>query len=142
MSGWPTNCSFDRVGVSGTPGVRAPALPNPALIGNAGSFFKNPIVPRAQAEALLARFPALPVFRIADDGLRKLSAAWLIDQCGWKGHREGDAGIAASHALVLVNHGQANGAQLLALARRVAASVAERFGVALEPEPRIIGADW
>ena len=93
------------------------------------------------ADALAALHPRLPVFA-AGDGLRKLSAAWLIDQCGWKGHREGDAGIAASHALVLVNHGGATGAQLLELARRVAASVHERFGVALEPEPRIIGAAW
>ena len=76
------------------------------------------------------------------DGTRKLSAAWLIDQCGWKGHRDGDAGVAATHALVLVNHGQATGQQLLDLARRIAASVHERFGVALEPEPRVIGATW
>jgi UDP-N-acetylmuramate dehydrogenase len=77
-----------------------------------------------------------------DDGTRKLSAAWLIDSCGWKGHRDGDAGVAASHALVLVNHGNATGAQLLDLARRIADSVRERFGVALEPEPRIVGAAW
>jgi UDP-N-acetylmuramate dehydrogenase len=82
------------------------------------------------------------MFRGNDDATRKLSAAWMIDACGWKGHRDGDAGVAASHALVLVNHGQASGAQLLALARRIAASVHERFGVALEPEPRIVGAQW
>ena len=86
--------------------------------------------------------PSLPVFPVADAGARKLSAAWLIDQCGWKGHRDGDAGVAASHALVLVNHGAATGAQLLDLARRIAGSVADRFGVALEPEPRIVGAHW
>ncbi len=122
--------------------IRRRKLPDPAVIGNAGSFFKNPIVARAEAEALLAEHPSLPVFRTGDEATRKLSAAWLIDQCGWKGHREGDAGIAASHALVLVNHGQASGAELLALARKVAGSVRERFGVALEPEPRIIGAVW
>ena len=66
----------------------------------------------------------------------------MIEQAGWKGFREGDAGVAAQHALVLVNHGHASGAQLLDLARRIAASVQERFGVALEPEPRIIGAQW
>jgi UDP-N-acetylmuramate dehydrogenase len=66
----------------------------------------------------------------------------LIDQCGWKGFREGDAGVAPSHALVLVNHGRATGGELLALARRIAASVEERFSVAIEPEPRIIGARW
>ena len=122
--------------------IRRRKLPDPAVIGNAGSFFKNPIVPAAQADALTAGHPALPVFRGGDDGSRKLSAAWLIDQCGWKGRRDGDAGVAESHALVLVNHGRATGAQLLDLARRVAASVRERFGVALEPEPRIIGARW
>src|SRR5690606_11893705 len=122
--------------------IRRRKLPDPALTGNAGSFFKNPIVPVARAEALRREHPALPVFAVADDALRKLSAAWLIDACGWKGHREGDAGVAASHALVLVNHGAASGAQLLALARKIAASVHERFGVAIEPEPRIVGATW
>jgi UDP-N-acetylmuramate dehydrogenase len=122
--------------------IRRRKLPDPAVIGNAGSFFKNPILPAAQAEALHAANPALPMFRGSDEATRKLSAAWLIDACGWKGHREGDAGVASSHALVLVNHGHASGAQLLDLARRIAASVRERFGVALEPEPRIIGAQW
>ena len=122
--------------------IRRRKLPDPAVIGNAGSFFKNPIVPVAQAEVLKADHPALPVFPTDDEALRKLSAAWLIDACGWKGHRDGDAGVAASHALVLVNHGGASGAQLLSLARRIAASVHERFGVSLEPEPRIVGATW
>lgn len=122
--------------------IRRRKLPDPAVIGNAGSFFKNPIVPFAQAEALVDAHPHAPVFRGADENSRKLSAAWLIDQCGWKGFREGDAGVAPSHALVLVNHGRATGGELLALARRIAASVEERFGVAIEPEPRIIGARW
>jgi UDP-N-acetylmuramate dehydrogenase len=122
--------------------IRRRKLPDPAVIGNAGSFFKNPVVAATVAEALAATHPSLPVFRTGDDATRKLSAAWLIDACGWKGHRDGDAGVAASHALVLVNHGHATGAQLLALARRIAASVADRFGVALEPEPRIVGAVW
>ena len=122
--------------------IRQRKLPDPAVVGNAGSFFKNPIVPAAQADALKREHSALPVFATGDEGLRKLSAAWLIDACGWKGHRDGDAGVAASHALVLVNHGHATGAQLLDLARRIAASVHERFGVMLEPEPRIVGAQW
>ena len=122
--------------------IRRRKLPDPALLGNAGSFFKNPIVPVAQADALLARHASMPVFRGAGDDSRKLSAAWLIDQCGWKGHRDGDAGVAPSHALVLVNHGSATGTQLLDLARRIAASVRERFGVSIEPEPRIVGARW
>ena len=122
--------------------IRTRKLPNPALLGNAGSFFKNPILPLAQAGALAAAHAGVPLFPAGDPSLRKASAAWLIEQAGWKGFREGDAGVAAQHALVLVNHGHATGAQLLDLARRIAASVQERFGVALEPEPRIIGAQW
>ena len=122
--------------------IRRRKLPDPAVLGNAGSFFKNPIVPVAQAETLQAEHPSLPLFRGGSDDTRKLSAAWLIDQCGWKGHREGDAGVAPSHALVLVNHGNASGMQLLDLARRIAGSVRERFDVAIEPEPRIVGARW
>lgn len=121
--------------------IRTNKLPNPALLGNAGSFFKNPVVAPAHAAALGAEFAGLPRFA-ADQGLSKLSAAWLIEHCGWKGHREGDAGVSAQHALVLVNYGKASGVQILDLARRIAASVQSRFGVRLEPEPRIIGASW
>lgn len=122
--------------------IRRRKLPDPAVVGNAGSFFKNPIVPAPLAQALQAAHPRLPVFPGDGDGTRKLSAAWLIDACGWKGAREGDAGVSPAHALVLVNHGAATGLQLLDLARRIAASVQDRFGVALEPEPRIVGARW
>ena len=122
--------------------LRRRKLPDPAVIGNAGSFFKNPLVDAATADALKSSNPALPVFPGGDATQRKLSAAWMIEASGWKGHRDGDAGVSAQHALVLVNHGHATGAQLLDLARRVAASVHERFGVQLEPEPRIIGATW
>ncbi|NZA24823.1 UDP-N-acetylmuramate dehydrogenase [Luteimonas sp. SJ-92] len=122
--------------------LRRRKLPDPALTGNAGSFFKNPVVSEAAARELKLAHPGLPVFPAASEDERKLSAAWLIDACGWKGRREGDAGISERHALVLVNHGAASGAQLLTLARNVAASVRERFGVALEPEPRIVGAAW
>jgi len=121
--------------------LRRRKLPDPASIGNAGSFFKNPVVDDALAGGLLAEHPGLPAHRTPEGG-HKLSAAWLIERCGWRGHREGDAGISAQHALVLVNHGRASGEQLLALARRVAASVEQRYGVRLEPEPRIVGARW
>jgi UDP-N-acetylmuramate dehydrogenase len=121
--------------------LRRRKLPDPAVIGNAGSFFKNPLVPAEVAGRLRDEHGDLPVYP-AGPGLGKLSAAWLIERCGWRGVREGDAGIAAQHALVLVNHGHASGAELLALARRVAGSVEARFGVRLEPEPRIVGADW
>ena len=120
--------------------LRTRKLPNPAILGNAGSFFKNPIVDAAAADALKTVHAALPVYATGDDSQRKLSAAWMIETAGWKGFREGDAGISAQHALVLVNHGNASGEQLLSLARRVAKSVMEKFGVQLEPEPRIIGA--
>ncbi|WP_305803991.1 UDP-N-acetylmuramate dehydrogenase [Stenotrophomonas sp. YIM B06876] len=122
--------------------IRRRKLPDPDVLGNAGSFFKNPILPGEQVEVLRRHFPQLPVFPAGDDSLRKVSAAWMIESCGWKGHREGDAGVAPSHALVLVNHGNATGAELLALARKVSASVREKFGVAIEPEPRLIGAQW
>lgn len=121
--------------------IRRRKLPDPAVIGNAGSFFKNPVVPIMLAESLAAQHPSLPVFR-AGDHSRKLSAAWLIDDCHWKGVCVGDAGVSAAHALVLVNHGQASGQQLLDLARRIADSVRERHGVVLEPEPRLVGATW
>jgi len=120
--------------------IRRRKLPDPAVTGNAGSFFKNPVVRREVAGELQVRFAGLPVFPAVSEDYRKLSAAWLIEQAGWRGYRDGDAGISAQHALVLVNLGHATGAQLLALARRVMTSVQERFGVALEPEPRIVGA--
>lgn len=121
--------------------IRQRKLPDPRLIGNAGSFFKNPVVDVEQADALTREHPALPTFD-AGAGRRKLSAAWLIDSLGFKGVREGDAGVAPSHALVLVNHGHATGRQLLQLAERIARSVHSRYGVGLEPEPRLIGATW
>ena len=121
--------------------LRRRKLPDPAVIGNAGSFFKNPVVEAALAARIRGEHPQAPVYP-AGEGCSKLSAAWLIESCGWRGHRDGDAGISAQHALVLVNHGTASGAQLLALARRVAESVEQRFGMRLEPEPRIVGARW
>lgn len=117
--------------------LRTRKLPNPALIGNAGSFFKNPLVDAATAEALSMDNPNLTVWD-APDGRKKLSAAWLIDACGLKGSREGDAGVSEQHALVLVNHGNASGAQIWSLAQRVIESVQRRFGVRLEPEPIVI----
>ena len=122
--------------------IRRRKLPDPAVAGNAGSFFKNPVVTRAVAVELQSRFEGVPVFPTSTDAERKLSAAWLIEQAGWRGFRDDDAAVSAQHALVLVNLGRATGPQLLALARRVAASVQAKFGVALEPEPRIVGATF
>lgn len=117
--------------------LRTRKLPDPAQIGNAGSFFKNPVLDAAQAATLMAAFPAVPHWP-QDDGRSKISAAWLIEQAGCKGLRTGDAGISDRHALVLVNHGAASGAQLWALAQEVQARVQQRFGVMLEPEPRVL----
>lgn len=122
--------------------IRSRKLPDPTVIGNAGSFFKNPMVDAAQAGQLASRNLGLPVFGTEGDATRKLSAAWLIEACGWKGRREGDAGVSEQHALVLVNHGRASGAQIFELAQRIAQDVFTRFGVALEPEPLIVGARW
>jgi len=118
--------------------IRRRKLPDPAALGNAGSFFKNPIVSRDDAEPLRVAYPKAPVYPVPNASHVKLSAAWLIESAGWKGFRDGDAGVSAQHALVLVNHGNATGPQLLALARRIQQSVHDRFGIALEPEPVIV----
>jgi len=117
--------------------LRTRKLPDPAVIGNAGSFFKNPIVGAALGEALKREHAEL-VSWPGSDGRWKLSAAWLIEAAGFKGSREGDAGISNRHALVLVNHGQASGAELWALAQRVISGVEAKFGVRLEPEPVVV----
>lgn len=117
--------------------LRLRKLPDPARIGNAGSFFKNPVLPAREAEALVRSHPGLPAYP-GGDGKTKLSAAWLIEACGLKGAREGDAGVSEQHALVLVNHGKASGAQIWALAQRVRGAVTSRFGVTLEPEPIVL----
>ena len=122
--------------------IRRRKLPDPEVLGNAGSFFKNPVLPLEQVDVVLQHFPDLPVYPADQDSRRKLSAAWMIEACGWKGHRDGDAGVSTQHALVLVNYGTASGEQLLALARQISASVLEKFGVPIEPEPRLIGAQW
>lgn len=117
--------------------LRRRKLPDPAQIGNAGSFFKNPVVDRALADALRMRHPEMPLHPLAH-GRAKLSAAWLIERCGLKGYREGEAGFSDRHALVLVNYGRATGAELLAVVRHVQAVVEERFGLILQPEPRVL----
>ncbi len=117
--------------------IRMRKLPNPALIGNAGSFFKNPLVDPETLGRLLAAHPALPHWPVGA-GQAKLSAAWLIEACGLKGLRAGDAGISPLHALVLVNFGNATGAQIGTLAEQVRETVRAQFEVEIEAEPRII----
>lgn len=116
--------------------VRRRKLPDPAVIGNAGSFFKNPVVDRLTYHRLHDEHPEMPSYP-QPDGTIKLPAAWLIDRCGWKGHRDGDAGVHAHQALVLVNHGSATGAQILELATRIADDVQATYGVTLEREVNV-----
>jgi len=114
--------------------VRQRKLPDPATLGNAGSFFKNPLVDAAALEALLAAHPAMPYYP-QQDGTFKLAAGWLIEQCGWKGRRLGPAGCYERQALVLVNHGGACGADIRRLAEAIQRDVRQRFHVLLQPEP-------
>lgn len=124
--------------VAAVSAVRREKLPDPAQLGNAGSFFKNPVVSAEQAQALLANHPRLPHFPLAD-GRVKLAAGWLIDQCGLKGLRDGHVGIHERQALVLVHYGGGSAEELLALAQRVVDEVQSRFSVTLEREPRLMG---
>ncbi|HEK1686311.1 TPA: UDP-N-acetylmuramate dehydrogenase [Pseudomonas putida] len=116
--------------------IRREKLPDPAELGNAGSFFKNPVVSVQLAEGIRARYPSLVAYP-QSEGQVKLAAGWLIEQAGWKGYREGDAGVHRLQSLVLVNYGQASGAQLHALAQRIQVDILERFGVELEMEPNL-----
>jgi UDP-N-acetylmuramate dehydrogenase len=117
--------------------IRRRKLPDPAQIGNAGSFFKNPVVPRAVRNALLERHSSLVSYDIGG-GRCKLAAGWLIEACGLKGAVRGRAAVYDRQALVLVNRGGARGAEILALANEVKQRVADTFGVTLEPEPLIV----
>lgn len=115
--------------------IRTSKLPDPARIGNAGSFFKNPEIDAEKYQLLKKEFPGLVAYPVA--GGYKLAAGWMIEQCGWKGRRQGDAGVHDRQALVLVNYGQATGADIYRLSEEIAASVLDRFGVALEREVNI-----
>jgi UDP-N-acetylmuramate dehydrogenase len=117
--------------------VRSAKLPDPAVIGNVGSFFKNPVVSSGEAARLKTMYETLPVYPQAQ-GTAKLAAAWLIDQCGFKGALRGGVGVHDKQALVLVNRGGATGAGVVVLADEIRAAVHKRFGVALEPEPQIL----
>ncbi len=118
--------------------IRRSKLPDPKIEPNAGSFFKNPLVPAKAGSALRKRFPLLPTFP-QSDGSVKLSAAWMIEHCGWKGLRRDDLGVHKHHALVLVNYGNSSGKQLLALAEEIALSIYSKFAVHLEIEPAVYG---
>ena len=116
--------------------IRRSKLPDPGEIGNAGSFFWNPIVPAEELARLQKVYPDIIAYPYQNQ--YKLAAAWLIDKAGWKGYREGDVGVHKDHALVLVNYGAASGAELFNLSERIQRSVTEKFGIELQPEVRII----
>jgi UDP-N-acetylmuramate dehydrogenase len=117
--------------------IRRSKLPDPATIGNAGSFFKNPVVSAEQCRDIIGRDPEIVHYPLPD-GSVKLAAGWLIDACGWKGKSVGRAAVYEKQALVLVNRGGASGAEVVTLARAIQESVYGRFGIRLEPEPVIL----
>ncbi len=118
--------------------IRQSKLPDPAQLGNAGSFFKNPEIGQAQYDALKAEFPTLPGYPGTSPGHLKVAAGWLIEQCGWRGKRVGNTGAHKDQALVLVNYGGATGAEIWALAQAIQASVQAKFGIALQPEVNLV----
>ena len=117
--------------------IRRSKLPDTAVLGNAGSFFKNPVVEAPVAERLLAEYPDMPHYA-APEGRIKLAAGWLIDRAGMKGYREGSVGVHERQALVLVNHGGATGGEVIAFARTVQAKVREKFGIEIDTEVNIL----
>ena len=117
--------------------IRTHKLPDPLVIGNAGSFFKNPSIDSDHYNRLREQFPGIVAYKLPDANY-KLAAGWLIEQCGWKGYRKGDAGVHAQQALVLVNYGQATGAEMLELASAIQYSVKAKFGIDLEMEVNMI----
>ncbi|HEY1090497.1 MAG TPA: UDP-N-acetylmuramate dehydrogenase, partial [Burkholderiaceae bacterium] len=117
--------------------IRNAKLPDPKVIGNAGSFFKNPVVSAEQCRDIIGRDPEI-VHYLMPDGSVKLAAGWLIDACGWKGKSVGGAAVYERQALVLVNRGEARGAEVVTLARAIQESVYGRFGIRLEPEPILL----
>jgi len=136
-----------RMGIAGNPGIadvrraviaiRQSKLPDPEITGNAGSFFKNPVIPGPKFEEVRAGNPEVP-FYLTDSGSAKIPAAWLIDRCGWKGKAHGNAAVHDRQPLVLVNRGGAGGKEILELAEMVRASVMERFGIGLEMEVNVV----
>ncbi len=117
--------------------IRKSKLPDPAQIGNAGSFFKNPIVENSLSEQILQDYPQAPVYPVSETH-SKIAAGWLIEQCGWKGKRSGNCGVHEKQALVLVNYGGASGQEIFELSEKIISSVSEKFNIQLEREVNVI----
>ena len=117
--------------------IRRTKLPDPAKLGNAGSFFKNPVLNENSLRNLKTEYPDIASFS-SDSGQIKISAGWLIEKCGWKGKRVGDVGTSPNHALVICNYGNATGAEILEFAMRIKEEVANKFGIKLEEEVNIL----
>lgn len=118
--------------------IRTSKLPNPALIGNAGSFFKNPVISEEQGRALQQAFPNIPLYPAPQEHCVKVAAGWLIEQAGWKGFKENNYGVHDKQALVLVNYGGAKGNEVYNLSSRIIADIEEKFGITLEREVNIL----
>jgi UDP-N-acetylmuramate dehydrogenase len=129
----PTIANISKVIID----IRSRKLPNPIEIGNAGSFFKNPFVEKKHFESLKATYPLIPSYPV-DEHTVKVPAGWLIEQCGWKGFKENDAGVHSKQALVLVNYGNARGQAIKDLSEKIKKSVLEKFGIVLHTEVNII----
>ena len=117
--------------------IRQTKLPEPEILGNAGSFYKNPVISGKMFGALQAEYPAIPFYQLPDDKV-KIPAAWLIEQCGLKGFSDGDAGVHDKQPLVLINKGKAKGCEILALSDKIRKAVKDKFGIDLMPEVTII----
>jgi UDP-N-acetylmuramate dehydrogenase len=116
--------------------IRRSKLPDPKQIGNAGSFFKNPTIPKANFELIKSRYQNVPSYRVSET-LTKIPAGWLIEQCGWKGYKKGEIGVHAKQALVLVNYGNGKGSDIWKLSGEIVDSVKNRFGIELEREVQV-----
>ena len=118
--------------------IRTSKLPNPEVIGNIGSFFKNPVISTSDFIKIQKQFSEIVGYKVSETET-KVAAGWLIDQCGWKGYRKGDAGVHKNQALVLVNHGNATGEEILSLSKEIQQSVKDKFKIDIHPEVNIIG---